>query len=307
MRYWVNRSRNAVSTQYLSLGNALNDLVPNPFFGVITTGALSAATVRRSSLLMPFPHYTGVTQFRDAIGDSIYHGFTMRLEKKTSRGLTFQANYTLSKELDNAQERFASRASFIDPNNLRLSRSIAEWDRPHYLILNYVYELPFGPGKAHLSHGIASKLLGSWQVSGITTFGKGLPMVITGVSSTQLPGVSATALRLRDPVIPGDQRTIDRYFDTTAFAVAPSFSLGSDSRTQPRLRIPGINNFDMGIGRNQHFFEQRVNVQFRAEFFSIFNHTQLGSPNGSVTSPDFGRITSATGTRTIQLGLRVSY
>jgi len=104
-----------------------------------------------------------------------------------------------------------------------------------------------------------------------------------------------------------DQRTINRYFDTTAFAVPPAFSICNDSRSEPRLRIPGINNFDIGIGRNQRFREQRVNLQFRAEMFSAFNHTQLGAPNGSVTSPDFGRITSAGGARTMQFGLRLSY
>jgi hypothetical protein len=307
MRYWVNRSHNAVSTQYLPLGNALNDLVQNPFFGVITTGALSSATVRRTQLLMPFPHYTGVTQFRDAIGDSVYHGFTLHIEKRTRHGLTFQANYTISKEIDDAHKRFASRASFIDPNNLRISRSIAEWDRPHYLVTNYIYELPIGPGKSWLRGGPLARVVGNWQVSGITTFGKGLAMVVTSTCSTQLPGVNCTPLRQKDAVLPGEQRTIDRYFDTTAFGVPPPFSLGTDSRTEPRLRIPGINNFDVGVSRNQRFREQRMNLQFRAEFFSAFNHTQLGSPNGSVTSPDFGRITSASGTRTIQFGLRLSY
>jgi hypothetical protein len=263
--------------------------------------------VRRTLLLMPFPHYTGVTQFRDAIGDSVYHGFTLHIEKRTRHGLTFQANYTISKEIDDAHKRFASRASFIDPNNLRISRSIAEWDRPHYLVTNYIYELPIGPGKSWLRGGPLARVVGNWQVSGITTFGKGLAMVVTSTCSTQLPGVNCTPLRQKDAVLPGEQRTIDRYFDTTAFGVPPPFSLGTDSRTEPRLRIPGINNFDVGVSRNQRFREQRMNLQFRAEFFSAFNHTQLGSPNGSVTSPDFGRITSASGTRTIQFGLRLSY
>jgi hypothetical protein len=307
MHYWVNREHNAVSTQYLTLGTGLTQQVSNPFFGVITSGALGAPTVAASQLLRPVPQYTGITQFRDSIGDSVYHAFTLSLTKRTTHGVTFQANYTISKEIDDAQERFASRTSFIDPNNLRLSRAIAEWDRPHYLVMNYIYELPFGPGKTWLRSGPLARVVASWQVSGVTTLGKGLAMVVTAPCSTNLPGVSCTPLRVKDPVIEGDQRTLNRYFDTTAFAVPPPFSLGTDSRTQPRLRIPGLNNFDVGIGRNQRFAENRVNLQFRAEFFSAFNHTQLGSPNGSVTSPDFGRITSATGTRTIQLGLRLSY
>ena len=307
MRYWVNRSHNTASAQYLALGNALNDLVPNPFAGVITTGSLTSATIRRYQLLTPFPQYTGVTQFRDSIGDSVYHGFTMRVEKRTQRGLTLHAGYTISKELDDAQERFASRSSFIDPNNLRISRAIAEWDRPHLLVLGYVYEFPIGPGKTWLRSGPLARIVANWQMSGATTFAKGLPMVITTTCSTVIPGIGCTALRTRDPVLPAEERSINRYFDTTAFGTPPAFSMGSDSRTEPRLRIPGINNFDIGISRNQRFRENRVNMQFRAELFSAFNHTQLGAPNGSTTSPDFGRITSAGGTRTIQLGLRLSY
>lgn len=307
MHYWVNREHNAVSTQYLSLATGLTQQVPNPFYGVIPSGSLSARTVAQSQLLRPFPQYTGVTQFRDAVGDSVYHAFTLSVNKRTSHGLTLQANYTISKEIDDAQERFASRAGFIDPNNLRLSRSIAEWDRPHYLVMNYIYELPFGQGKKWMHSGPLSRVVASWQVSGVTTFGKGLAMVTSAPCSTNLPGVGCTALRQKDPVLAADDRTINRYFDTGAFAVPPPFSLGSDSRTQPRLRTPGANNFDIGIARNQKFREQRVNLQFRAELFSAFNHTQLAAPNGSVTSPDFGRITSASGTRTIQMGLRLSY
>jgi hypothetical protein len=306
MRYWVNRSRNTPNSQFLALGNALNDLVPNPFFGVIKTGSLTSPTVRRYQLLSAFPQYTGVTQLRDAIGDSVYHGFTLRLEKRMQHGLTLHGAYTISKELDNAQERFSARASFIDPNNLRISRSIAEWDRPHLLSMGYIYELPFGPGKNWLRAGPLAAAVANWQLSGVTMFAKGLPMVVTTTCSTVI-GVGCTPLRLSDPVLPAEQRSIDHYFDTAVFATPPAFSMGTGSRTEPRLRIPGINNFDIGLSRNQRFKENRVNLQFRAEFFSAFNHTQLGSPNGSTSSPDFGRITSATGTRTIQFGLRLSY
>src|SRR5262249_35485813 len=196
MHYWVNREHNAVSAQYLSLGTGLTQQVPNPFSGVIPSGSLSAPTIAGSQLLRPFPQYTGITQFRDAIGDSVYHGFTMSLTKRSRSGLTLQANYTISKEIDDAQERFASRASFIDPNNLKLSRSIAEWDRPHLLVMNYIYEFPFGPGKRWLRSGPVARVAANWQVSGVTTFAKGLAMVVSAPCSTNLPGVSCTPLRL---------------------------------------------------------------------------------------------------------------
>jgi hypothetical protein len=296
-RIWVNRSRTAVSTEYLSLGAALDQLVPNPYFGVIPTGALSVAQVRRSQLLQPFHHYTGVSRFRDAVGDSVYHGFTLRADKQMAHGLTFQAAYTVSKQIDNVQERFSGRTSFIDPNNLSLSRSVGDFDRPQYLVLNYIYEFPKAPGQA-------GRLLGAWQLSGITTFGKGLPLVVTGPNNTRLPGVSATALRLKPAA--AVEKTPERWFDTTPFAPAPTYSLGSDSRTQPNLRTAGMKTFDWALSRNQKIRE-RAQLQFRAEFFNAFNTPQFDAPNGSVTATNFGQVTSAGGARVIQLGLRLSY
>ncbi|MGH9786363.1 MAG: hypothetical protein ACRD88_19515, partial [Terriglobia bacterium] len=120
-RIWVNRSRTAVSTQFLSLGTALDELVANPYFGVIPSGALSVAQVRRSQLLQPFNHYTGVSRFRDPVGDSVYHAFTLRVDKQMGHGLMFQAAFTSGKQIDNVQERFGGRSSFNDPNNMALS------------------------------------------------------------------------------------------------------------------------------------------------------------------------------------------
>lgn len=304
-RIWINRSRSAASTEFLSLGAGLDALVPNPYFGVITSGALSTAQVRRSQVLQPFNHYTGVSRFRDPVGDSVYHAFTLRADKRFDNGLSFQVAFTSGKQIDNVQERFGGRSTFIDPNNLSLSRSIGEFDRPRYVTINYIYELPFGPGKQLAGRGALASIVGRWQVSGITTFGKGLPLVITGPNNTRLPGVSATAVRLRDPVLASGS-TLDRYFDTTAFQPAPTYSIGNDSRTQPRLRGPGISGWDLSLSRTQ-VIRERVNVQLRAEMFGAFNNPQFNDPVTNVTATNFGQITGAGGSRQIQLGLRLSF
>jgi hypothetical protein len=305
-RIWINRSRTAVSTDFLSLGAGLDALVPNPYFGVITSGALSAAQVRRSQLLQPFNHYTGITRFRDPVGDSVYHAFTLRVDKRFGNGLGFQVAYTGGKQIDNVPERFGGRSNFLDPNNLSLSRSIGEFDRPRFLTVNYIYELPFGPGKRLAGRGVWASVIGRWQASGIMTLGKGLPLVITGPNNTRLPGVGAAAVRLRDPVLPAESRTLDRYFDTSAFQPAPTYSIGNDSRTQPRLRGPGTRSFDLSASRTQ-VIRERINLQFRAEFFGAFNTPQFNEPVGNVTATNFGQITGATGARQIQLGLRMSF
>ena len=82
--------------------------------------------------------------------------------------------------------------------------------------------------------------------------------------------------------------------------------MGNDSRTQPRLRIPGLKTFDLNISRSQPIGE-RMNIQFRAELFNAFNTPQFGAPQGSVTATNFGAITGASNSRVIQLGLRLSF
>lgn len=303
-RIWINRSRSAVSTDYLSLGPALDELVDNPYFGQITTGPRSARQLRRAQLLQPFNHYDGVSRFRDPVGDSIYHGFTARVEKQMSHGLMVAASFTASKLIDNVQERFGGRSTFIDPNNLSLSRSIGEFDRPRNLVVNFIYELPVGQGRAWLKEGVASKIIGQWQVSGIGTFSKGLPVIITGPNNTRLPGVNSVTMRLKDPVLA--ERSPDRWFDTSAFAPAPLYSLGNDSRTQPQLRGPGLRLINFTLSRSQRVHE-RVNIQFRADFFNLFNTPQLGDPDGNIQSQNFGVITTASNSRVVQLGLRVSF
>lgn len=305
-RLWVNRSRTAVSTEYLSLGPKLDQLVDNPWYGIITTGTLSARQVRRSQLLQPFNHYTGVARFRDPVGDSVYHAFAIRAEKRALRDLTLHASYTIGKLIDNVQERFSGRTSLVDPNNLRASRSIADYDRSQYFVVSYIYELPWGRGKRWLQHGPLAAVVGNWQLSGITTFGAGMPVVITAPSNTRLPGVGGYADRLRPAYLDPDRRTLDRWFETSAYATPALYTFPNGSRTEPNIRTPGMKTFDVSLSRIQKIGE-RAAVQFRAEFFNAFNTPQFNAPNGSVTSVDFGRITSASGARNIQLGLRVTY
>jgi hypothetical protein len=189
---WNNFTEDATNPQYLSLGTQLNNLVPNPFYGKITNGSMSAATVRLGSLLVPYPQYSGVSNLRGSVGDSIYHGFTLRAERSFVNGLLFQASFTGAKLIDDVNERFLGGANYIDPYNLALSRSLSASDISQRFVANYVYELPFGHGKRFLSHGIASYILGNWQDSGILTAQTGTPISIG--ASCNFPGVSGLVL-----------------------------------------------------------------------------------------------------------------
>jgi len=311
---WINRNLNAVGASYITLGTTLDSLVANPFVDangnpLITTGSagrINQKTITYSQLLRPFPQYGDITRFRDPSGDSIYHGGTLRLNRRMTTGLTMQAAYTVSKLIDNVTERFSGRSNFIDPNNLDLSRSVSDEDRSQVFQANYVYQFPFGKGQRWLTKGPLSFILGNWQTSGTVSLLKGRPVIITATAATHVPGVGATAVRLRSPILPQGQQSLNKWFDTTAFKNPDSFTLGNDSRTEPNLRGPAEKNFNLSLSRNQRLREG-MNLQLRAEFFNAFNHPRYGEPVGNVNDNNFGKIITGANPRQIQFGLRFSF
>ncbi len=296
---------NAANPIYLALGSALDQQVPNPFYGKITTGTLSAATITRKQSLLPYPQYTSITLHDYPYGDSIYHALTLKADKRFSHGFTVLGSYTFGKEIDDAAEHFSRRTSISDIYNLRQNRSLADYDVPQRLVVTYIWQLPFGPGQQHFHSGALATVIGAWQVNGIATLQRGMPIVITAPNTADLSGLTSRADRLHSGVLSSGQ-TPDHWFDTTAFVSAQPYSLGSDSRSEPNLRAPGISNLDFSLMRN-HLVREHYNLQFRAEAFNIFNNPHLSEPDSSVTSPTFGRVLGGTGNRSLQLGLRVSF
>ena len=307
--YW-NRQHNQNPDTQISLGPQLTQLVPNPFFGKITTGALSAATVQRRQLLRPYPQYQDVLIFRDPYGDMSYESMTLRVQKQLSHGLQMSLGYTLSKTIANTAQ---SNTWVVGPSdamsNANYNRSVEANDVPQRLVLGYLYDLPFGPRQPFLNHGIAATVLGGWEFSGISVFQSGRPILITAPDQTNLYNFSSTngrANRLHDAALPEGQ-TNNRWFDTTAFAAAPAYTIPTDSLTQPNVRGPRRINFDWSLIKNNKF-KERYNVQFRAEFYNIFNHSALlaTGPTTDVTNAQFGQIVqSAAGSeRNIQFAVQ---
>jgi hypothetical protein len=308
-----NRFYNQNNPDLLPLGSRLVEQVPNPFYGKIGSGPLSFPTVERRHLLRPYPQYLQFLVPRDGYGDAHYHGLLVRLDKQYSNGLSFSAAYTNSKTITNA---FESASGERGPQNARYnpnySRSLEANDVPQRLVLSFLYELPIGYGKPYLSRGLLSQIVGNWEFGGITVFQSGIPLRIAASDTTGLLDFSLNVGRPNrsgDPVLPGSERTPDRWFDTSVFSIAPPYTIPNDSLTQPALRDPGRRNFDISFIRNQRFKEQ-FNVQFRAEFYNLFNTPALSLGNTSsvtVNAPQFGRILSGTSPRNIQLGLRVVF
>ena len=310
--YW-NRQHDQNPDTQDSYGSQLLQSVPNPFYGKITTGALSAPTVQLRQLLRPYPQYQDVLIFRDPYGDMEYESMTVRVQKQYSHGLQASLGYTLSKTIANTAQ---SNTWVVGPSdamsNANYNRGLEANDVPQRLVLSYIYDFPAGYGRPYLNKGIAATLLGGWEVSGISVFQSGRPILITAPDQTNLYDFSSTngrANRIASPVLTSGQND-SHWFNTAAFAVAAPFTIPTDSLTQPNLRGPRRINFDFSLIKNNKF-KERYNIQFRAEFYNLFNHPALLASGATtdITNAQFGQIVqSAPGSeRNIQFGLRVLF
>jgi len=306
-----NLMANQVNPVYLSYGSQLLAQVPNPFYGEITNGPLSYSTVSFNQLLRPYPQYQQLLLVREDSGDSEYESVQFRLDKQFSHGLNVNAGYTISKLMT---DDFESGVNETGPQNAlynnHYNHTIDTNDVPQRLVVSWMYELPFGKGKAYLGSGLISKVLGGWEWSGIAAFQRGIPLRIAGPDNTGLPSFGLNVgrgNRLCNPV--QSNPTMNEYFNTSCFAPAPPFTIPTDSLTQPVLRDYGRKNVNMSVIRNQ-MFKERYNVQFRLEAFNVFNHPALSLGSGSsvtIGAAQFGEVLTGTNPRQLQLGLRLVF
>jgi hypothetical protein len=310
---------NQVDPKYLSLGNNLYNLVPNPFLGVITDpqSPLSQSMVQQRQLLRPYPQLTGLNLMWRPVGSSIYHALTLRAEKRFSHGLGFLVAFTGSKLISDSEDSgfFSTGGGNAVQNTYdrRAERAVSNEDIPRRLVISAVYELPFGHGHRILgnSNKIVDGMLGGWQVNTITTVQKGQPIPIsqaantTGLfNGTQRPDYTGGPVSYTHG---SKNAQVQHWFDASSFSVAVPFTFGDAPRNLTQVREPGIANADLSLFKNFHIYE-RLSAQFRLEAFNALNKTQFGPVNGTIGSGIEGQITSvAIPPRQIQLGLKLLF
>ncbi len=313
---------NALPYQDLSLGTALNALVPNPFYGLVQTGTLSAPTVTQAQLLLPFPEYTGVSEAFADVFHSTYHALQMKVEKRFSHGGSVIGSYTFSKLMANVSSLtgwldsgVGSGPGIQNPYNLSAEKSLSGFDSRQRLTIGYVFDLPFGPGHKYLSGGNAfeQKLVGGWNLSGITTFQEGFPLALTATGTPNGPGYGRrpNVIAGCNPVISGPATSrLTGWFNVSCYSVPAGYTLGNESATDPVLRGQGIDNFDFSLAKKTPITE-RFNLEFRAEVYNLFNRVQFGLPNTQLTTaanPTTGYITTQINQpRLIQLMMRLRF
>jgi len=173
-------------------------------------------------------------------------------------------------------------------------------------VTSAIYELPVGRQGQWLGDSAAGRvLLGGWQVAAIVVAAGGVPMTPTVSPNPANTTGPARPDRLRDGNLPRSERTVDRWFDTAAFAPAASFTFGNSGRHV--LIAPGMVNLDVLVGRNFRITESK-RLEFRAEFFNFTNSVHFARPNLTVNLAQGGRITGTQApNRQVQFGLRLVF
>lgn len=306
---------NQIPDQFLAMGNSLLERIPNPFFGLFPAATpLGQKTIIRGQLLRPFPQFTGFGAPDSTFGSSIYHSVQVRAEHRFSKGFSLLASYTGAKLIDDGQPgRFGFLGQvpgFQNNRNIRAERSLSSQEVPQRFVVSYVWDLPVGAGKRFLgdSQGVWAAFLGGWRISGISSFQSGIPLVLRTATNPTLGRLGSGGLRPdnngRSAKLTGPSvKRLNEFFDTSVFSQPPPFEFGNTARTLPDVRTPGFVNFDFSLSKNTRIAEGHM-LQFRAEFFNLFNNTNFGAPGTTFGTPTFGVISSAAPARQVQFALK---
>jgi carboxypeptidase family protein/TonB-dependent receptor-like protein len=250
------------------------------------------------------PAFAAAIPWRGSVGMSSYNGFSVALRRSFSRGLLVTANYMWSHEIDNGSNG-SGDGDEISPQNpscLVCDRASGAWDARHVVNGNAVYELPFGHGEPLLHDGgIAGAIAGNWELTTTALARTGFPVNVLMPSSYTAPdGASGTERPDLAPgfsLTPPGGKSVAEWINPAAFD-APAGEFG----TAPRdlLRGPGTWQIDMGAAKSVTVTEH-MNLEFRAEFYNVFNHPQLGPPQATFNPSNitgFGSIITAVNTTT---------
>jgi hypothetical protein len=263
----------------------------------------------------PWPYF-GWIIMRDPAGSGSYNAGTAKLEKRYSHGMTLVAAYTWSHAIDNVAEALTSAGGqeLQDNYDLRRNRGNSTFDIRQTFVASAVYDLPVGRGKRWISGGgPLDWILGGWQAGGILSLRTGAPftpLVSTDISNTGTSNPTGGTAnqnhpnRIRDGNLPDDQRSINQWFDVSAFTIPANYTYGNSGRNI--LTGPGFRNLDVKLAKNFLFAEGK-RIEFRAEAFNVSNTPHFGLPAASVNLATVGRITSAGAPRQIQFGLKFIY
>jgi hypothetical protein len=328
--------------QYDSMGTALTATATSCAAAPGLVGSPNTFTV--GQCLRPFPYYNGFSDTAEWYAWEHYRSLQARAEKRFGAHGVVSANFTTSKNMANTDTQNASvepkatvqggngNGFLQDYNNPAGDYSLISFDVTNRLIIDYVLNLPFGKGQKYGNNfsGIANALASGWALNGITNVQSGFPVFLSTTTSNKLQ-TTFGAGTTRPNVVPGCNKKLvgsgltrvnaGGWFNVTCFSYAGDYAFGNEPRVDPDLRADGIKNFDLAFKKATPIHES-ANLEFRTEFFNIFNRVQFAPPGNvapvSATSPNviagaaangnFGQVAyQVNHPRQIQFSLRLNF
>ncbi|HTV56500.1 MAG TPA: hypothetical protein VMI06_16510, partial [Terriglobia bacterium] len=302
-----------VTLEVTGLGNVAQHL-PSQDMPIDQIAPSILGSLTDTQAYRPYPQFSNVSVVDPPLAVSNYFAGMIRVQKRFSSGLTFDASYTYSSFLDDSDQggnalgnngsgAISPYSNFYDR---RANYGPSENDVPQHLVFDWVYKLPFGTGQHFLAAGPVSYLASGWTVGNVATIESGPPFTVTALTNTT-DAFSSGALRpnlLSNPNLPADQRSVEQWFNTKAFAQPAAFQFGNEGADV--LQGPDLIDFDFSLLRNFKLNE-RTQLQFRGELFNAFNRTNLGIPKSTFGAAGFGVISSSGPARVIQLGVQILF
>lgn len=242
----------------------------------------------------PIPQLGAIRSIRFD-GKSIYHGVTIKAERRLRNNYSYNVSYTLSTSKDDASSPGPTEAETNLPQNVRrIFDDTGEWahssfDHGHQFVASGAYELPFAV-----------------RINAVFSAQSGAPFTVNlGVDQANIGGGPAQRPdQLRDPILPDRERTPERWFDTDAFVLQAPFTFGSAPRNS--VLGPGFANLDLAVAKTWTFAATRQ-FELRWEVFNVLNKANFDLPNRTFGTPNFGRIFSAKAPREMQFGARIAF
>jgi hypothetical protein len=261
----------------------------------------------------------GFINFLPHSAQSNYHALLVRLEKRFNKGFSFLNSYTFSKSITNApQFRNAGgvngneNSPAQDSFNLAAERGLASINIGHRWVSTGIYSLPFGKQGEYLREGLAGRILGGIQLSGILSLQTGFPFTINVQGDPANVGAGTGGIYVRPNAVPGttaalsgSERSTSRFFNTGAFTIPAAGTFGNVGKNT--VVGPGLTNLDFVIAKEIPFRE-RLRFQLRAEAFNILNHSNYSIVGRIINTPaTFGRVLGQLDPRQIQLGAKLIF
>lgn len=272
-------------------------------FGV-TAPITSFGATEQLNFIRPFKGYDAMNIFSTEF-DSNYNSLQVAVQKRFTGNSILNVNYTWSHGLTDAQSDFTTPVITSDPH---LDYGPAVFDRRNILNVNYVYYLPFFQAQ----QGFMGHALGGWEVSGILSAYSGRPFTVfdffedpAGIGVLGFSGATERPDLVGNPNS-GGKHTFESWFNTAAFAEVPAGQIRVGNSPRGAITGPGLQRWDISIFKNTKISE-RLNAQFRAEAFNIFNHTNFDALHTSFGFGSFGRVSSVRDPRILQLALKLYF